>query len=218
MGAVVTFVLWIWLGVSLAAVAIQSIRRFRYNRTRGPGAAQVAPVVGAPGSRLQTAPRNQLDQAGRNPAVADRPPVTPLESTQTAAPQTANIQAEPTQTATPPTTTIQTAAPSKDSLPQTPMTALLAGIELPCDLVPTPPDDKTLAKTANSFVAKGHEAAEVGGALADELERLDYVISSVSDSEARATRGAEQLTMAIRSQADSVTVDMWVGDGPNPLA
>ncbi len=123
---------------------------------------------------------------------------------------------------------------------------LLAGVRLPCELLPvdtisgdTDADaDPDVADRAVTLVTMTAPPDVVGVALADELERLGYEIFSLSDSEAVAKRGeSDVLSLAIRTNigpngeqlgepADvaaneglpsAVAVDMWVGGEASPL-
>jgi hypothetical protein len=71
----------------------------------------------------------------------------------------------------------------------------LVGIRMPCDLVPLVLD--RLATDRITLSTVGHPAEEVGTALADEVERLGYVVRPLSDREVIATRGATELRLTI---------------------
>ncbi len=129
---------------------------------------------------------------------------------------------------------------------------LLDGISLPLDLAPiipestgpSPIDPETL--TAVTLVSETGSAGEIGGAFADELERLGYEIFSLSDNEAVAKRAAANhasaktddaidedssdgdiVSLAIRTDVsaqgsssiggNAVAIDVWAGAGESPL-
>jgi hypothetical protein len=71
----------------------------------------------------------------------------------------------------------------------------LVGIKMPCDLVPLVFDRLATDKLTLSTV--GFPADAVGVALADEVERLGYVVRPLSDREVIATRGATELRLTI---------------------
>jgi hypothetical protein len=81
----------------------------------------------------------------------------------------------------------------------------LEGIRLPCDLVPLnivegrAPSDRELA-----LVSTGHPADAVGAALADELERLGYEITTLAPHEAVASKGADRVKVTIHARPDTV--------------
>jgi hypothetical protein len=72
----------------------------------------------------------------------------------------------------------------------------LVGIRMPCDLVPLVLD--RLASGRITLSTTGYPAEAVGTALADEVERLGYVLRPMSDHEVLATRGATGLRLTIR--------------------
>jgi hypothetical protein len=86
--------------------------------------------------------------------------------------------------------------PVHRSAPAAGVADALVGIRMPCDLVPLVLD--RLASDRITLSTTGHPAAEVGTALADEVERLGYVVRPMSDHEVLATRGATELRLSIR--------------------
>jgi hypothetical protein len=76
----------------------------------------------------------------------------------------------------------------------------LEGIAMPCDLAPLmgtgPPNPCEV-----SFFTGDQDPAEVGRAIADELERLDYEISPVDHRSIRAERGQNLVQARIVSAA-----------------
>jgi hypothetical protein len=66
---------------------------------------------------------------------------------------------------------------------------------MPCDLVPLVFD--RLATDRITLSTVGFPAETVGTALADEVERLGYVVRPMSDREVLATRGATELRLTI---------------------
>ena len=73
---------------------------------------------------------------------------------------------------------------------------------MPCELAPLmgtgPPDPRRLA-----FFTTGYEAATVGSALSDELERLGFAITPEDDRSIRAERGED----LVRARLTSATLD-----------
>jgi len=86
--------------------------------------------------------------------------------------------------------------PPPRSAPAAGIADALVGIRMPCDLVPLVLD--RLATSHITLSTTGHQAAEVGTALADEVERLGYVVRPLSDHEVLATRGSTDLRLTIR--------------------
>jgi hypothetical protein len=71
----------------------------------------------------------------------------------------------------------------------------LVGIKMPCDLVPLVFD--RLATDRITLSTVGFPAEIVGTSLADEVERLGYVVRPLSDREVIATRGVTELRLTI---------------------
>src|SRR5262245_7192543 len=71
----------------------------------------------------------------------------------------------------------------------------LVGIIMPCELVPLVVD--RLAGDHITLSTTGYPAEVVGTALADEIERLGYVLKPLSDTEIVATRGTTELRLSI---------------------
>jgi len=86
--------------------------------------------------------------------------------------------------------------PMPRSAPAAGIADALVGIRMPCDLVPLVLD--RLATDHITLSTTGHPAEEVGTALADEVERLGYVVRPLSDHEVLATRGGTDLRLTIR--------------------
>ena len=86
--------------------------------------------------------------------------------------------------------------PAPRSAPAAGIADALVGIRMPCDLVPLVLD--RLATDHITLSTTGHPAAAVGTALADEVERLGYVVRPLSDHEVLATRGSTDLRLTIR--------------------
>lgn len=87
--------------------------------------------------------------------------------------------------------------PMPRSAPAAGIADALVGIRMPCDLVPLVLD--RLATDHITLSTTGHPADEVGTALADEVERLGYVVRPLSDHEVLATRGSIDLRLTIRA-------------------
>jgi len=81
------------------------------------------------------------------------------------------------------------------SVPAAGIADALLGIRMPCDLVPLVVDRLSDRRVTLSTV--GYPAEVVGTTLADEVERLGYVITPRSDREIDATRGTTSLRLTI---------------------
>jgi hypothetical protein len=86
--------------------------------------------------------------------------------------------------------------PVPRSAPAAGVADALAGIQMPCDLVPLVLD--RLASDRITLSTTGYPAEAVGTALADEVERLGYALRPMSDHELLATRGSTGLRLTIR--------------------
>jgi hypothetical protein len=73
----------------------------------------------------------------------------------------------------------------------------VAGIALPCELVPLVGGEARLDPYRVVFSTDRADAAAVGAGLADELERLGYSLRSISDSEAVAVRADLSVAVAV---------------------
>jgi hypothetical protein len=71
----------------------------------------------------------------------------------------------------------------------------LVGIRMPCQLVPLV---DRLATDRIALSTTGYPAEVVGTALADELERLGYVLKPLTDHELIATRGGTELHLRLQ--------------------
>jgi hypothetical protein len=85
--------------------------------------------------------------------------------------------------------------PAGRSAPAAGVADALVGIKMPCDLVPLVFD--RLATDRITLSTVGFPAEVVGEALANEVERLGYVVRPLSDREVVATRGATELRLTI---------------------
>jgi hypothetical protein len=139
--------------------------------------------------------------------VADVAPVEPPREPQEAStPEPAMAASAPTPVAPPPVPPPayeHAAAPVLDDRPSTreaPAAGIadaLVGIRMPCDLVPLVFD--RLATDKITLSTTGYPAEIVGRSLADEVERLGYVVRPLSEREVIATRGVTELRMMIKA-------------------
>jgi hypothetical protein len=85
--------------------------------------------------------------------------------------------------------------PTRRGAPAAGVADALVGIRMPCELVPLV---DRLATDRIALSTTGYPAEVVGTALADELERLGYVLRPLSDHELIATRGGTELHLRIQ--------------------
>jgi len=87
----------------------------------------------------------------------------------------------------------------------------LQGIVMPCGLAPVArPDEGLLADYRVAFVTDDADAATVGAAVGDELERLGYAVASTSATEAVARRDEVVVRVTIYPRPG----EALRGDGP----
>ena len=134
-----------------------------------------------------------------------------------------------TEAAVPPASAPEPVDPAP-SVPPTPprLADLLDGLELPEAIIPV----RTVVKPRDDYLAlsaSGVQAESVGASVADELERLGYELSLLSDADALATRGPDAVSIRIHPEASigldgvarpgsgsRVLVELWSGGGARP--
>ena len=85
---------------------------------------------------------------------------------------------------------------------------LIEGIRLPCDLSPLVSlDDMHRGDIHAAFITKGNEPAEVGRRLGDELERLGFDLSSLSENQVLARRDDQELLVTLHANPELLEVD-----------
>lgn len=234
---VAVYVFWLWLAISFLVLAVQVVRRLRYRRMmRRREAESVA-------ARRSSA-AGTTEQASAEPVTA--PPLTtalppePTLSAEAALPSQDALNPEPAPSSEP-APSVPTQAPAAEASaadePAAPpiidlagepvietepaarrrsatVAGLLSGIQLPGDLLPAATDDDGLAVR---LASAERDAADVGTALADELERNGFAIEAIGDDRAAARRDGEVLSLQIRPLDTGAEIDVWVGEGANPL-
>jgi len=251
MASFLEFALFAWLGISVIAVFIQLIRIARYKRRVAkaetsperdskPEAATIdlsarerpesptptaAPSQVMAGAEKAEQPAPQQAAAASAPsAIAKvtmpRPPAAPV--TATAATPAAQEAPTPAVQEAPATAPDEVAAPTA-----TPTLAdLLAGVRLPWNLLPTVDQGREPSNDRVVLITDQGEPSEIGVDVADELERLGFVISPRGDDTAVATRDGQSLGLRIIEEPmtaevegtrrfptateSSVALDIWV--------
>lgn len=116
--------------------------------------------------------------------------------------------------------------------PEQPLATLLAGIELPCGLLPHVGPDHPDREHYVSLITTEAGGEEVARALTDELERLGYEVFALTEDDLAARRGDDLLSVRVHPRADvaqaggavlfpdapssATAVELWSGGGPNP--
>jgi hypothetical protein len=215
---VLVVVFWLWLLTSLTVYAYRIFRRL----TRGkPAAERPATPVAAP------APGAPLEPGSTLPPLISSPPVTddraagpepsggklippapaapgPGPAASSPEPGTAGVAAP-----APSTGRRGLFAPSTDATVAEPVAAMGAsitvaeavrGIQMPCDLAPLVGSSPAAVDPHRVVFSTTTATAErVGGALADELERLGFSLRSVADNQAVATKPGAAVTVTIHT-------------------
>ncbi len=93
-------------------------------------------------------------------------------------------------------------APRRTDLPPaTTLIEALAGITMPCDLLPlTSAQRRVLGERALLLITSGHPADDVGEAFAEALEALGYEITPMGPVTVMATRGPDRITVVLHER------------------
>lgn len=175
MPPVLAVVFWAWVLVSIVVL-------LRRRATKRAIARQATPADGGPPTDSEE-------------GIPDAAVTTPVHATVgAAAPSAPTPPAPPPGFATIAAPIIDRPAPR--SAPAAGIADALVGIRMPCDLVPLVLD--RLDTDHITLSTTGHPVEAVGTALADEVERLGYVVRPLSDREVLATRGSTDLRLTIR--------------------
>ncbi len=115
------------------------------------------------------------------------------------------VEGTPTAAGSTPTPASPVPDPPAAPAPRT-LATVLVGVRLPCDLLPTPDALHPPSDDRVTLLTDAAEPPTVGGAIADELERLGFEIAPDGDDEAVAIRGEDTIGMKITSEAFDATV------------
>ncbi len=195
MPPVLAVLFWAWLLVSVVIIVRRRVTKRAAARTdvdQDLGAPADLDVTDAAEPAPEAAPIEALAHAsaGADPTVPFMPSV-----------PTSTFAAEASMAPTPSPDFDAPEAGATDrpvprSAPAAGVADALAGIQMPCDLVPLVLD--RLANDRITLSTTGYPAEAVGTALADEVERLGYALRPMSDHELLATRGSTGLRLTIR--------------------
>jgi len=185
----VLFYLWVALSVVILVYRLVTRRR-RSPRTRvvkasdlevrpaSPSTVTVSPPLAPPEAVPPTGAPASGAADGEGPAMAPAAPAPPAASP---------------------------AAPGADDGPAASLMEALAGIRLPCDLLPmTVVEGRTLGPRELLLVTSGYTGAEVGRALGDAVAALGYSVTPLGSDRALAARGRDEITITIHDRPDTV--------------
>ncbi len=96
------------------------------------------------------------------------------------------------------------AAPAE---PAKPVADLLAGIQLPCELVPVMSTEGSFGPHRVAFSTSEHGPGTVGREVGDELERLGFTLQSTGETTLQATKEDQTLVVTLYPQAKTATED-----------
>lgn len=177
---------YLWLAVSVVILIARFAGR---RRTKGPKPVKAADLT---------------------PTTPATPP--PTLPTPTAAPTIASSVPAPAPAEPPPsgpagTPPPSTTAPGGAGRPSASLMEALAGITLPCDLLPlTTVEGRTLGPRELVLATTGYSGPEVGRALGAALAALGYSITPLGSSRALAERGPDHVTLTIHDRPDTLLV------------
>ena len=167
MRPVVVLALYVWVAVSLVALIVQQIRRVMHRRAQN---RLVEPAAAETATDVVTPPAPEPEPVART-TIFERLAEAPAPA--------------PAPKPTPPST--RSAARG--------LADTLAGIHLPCELLPVVPKGVSPSDKTVSLVTATASPDVVGPAIADELERLGYELDAVSASRLVARRQTDVLTL-----------------------
>ena len=237
MMTLIAILFWLWFLVSCVIVVRRSIRRRAEKRARRAGlqsALHEAPAGADSAEATDPGPADEADPLPETTWVADTAPVpqpAPAPPTEPAvAPPVARraTTAEPTPATAAAVAAAPEPAPSKVATmarSATPVTVaqVIAGIDMPCGLVPLTLSDHDMRYDRGQraqFFTTDIPAAVVGTSLADELERIGLTVSSLNDSVAVAQRGrlaVEMRIVTVGAAIDGVASTEYRSAPPNSV-
>lgn len=185
---------YLWVAVSVVILAYRLVTR----RRRSPR----AKVVKA--SDLETRPASPPPVAASSPAAPpDAAPPSPTPASGAADRERLSMPAAAPGPPEPPVAS--PAGPGADDRPAASLMEALAGIRLPCDLLPmTVVEGRTLGPRELLLVTSGYTGTEVGRALGDAVAALGYAVSPLGSNRALATRHRDEITITIHDRPDTI--------------
>jgi hypothetical protein len=198
MPPVLAVLFWIWLAVSVVVL----LRRRADRRAKRAVAAESLAAEELTSDAVEARTARPVPDAAADtaPAESSRVPAMAAGTGASAAATPGPVATGPT-APTPPPGFEEPLAPVVErhahrDAPAAGIADALVGIRMPCDLVPLVVDRLATDKVVLSTT--GFPAEVVGSSLADEVERLGYVVRPLGDREVIATRGATELRMAFK--------------------
>ena len=210
---VIAILFWLWFLVSVVILVRRGIRRRNARRIRRN--ATRAALHDAPATDDDDAPVSETEFADAPPVpepAAVVAPVTPPVPTRApapapvAAPSNAAGAAAPAAAIAPAPSSVATIARAA-AAPVT-VAQIIAGIEMPCGLVPLTLSDHDMRYDRGQrahFFTTDTPALVVGTKLADELERIGLTVTPLSEHAALARRG--QLAVEMRISTVGAAID-----------
>jgi hypothetical protein len=181
---VIRLLFWTWVLVSVVILAYRTVRRVGGRRTEGDTNLMVTPSL-TPEDELRTvtdADRPNLSAPGSAGLLP--PGVGPPEG----------LAGQPT---------IFDAEPEAEPSDQRPIGELLAGIEMPCGLVPVLDElRRPGSRETVSFSTQEAGATEVGRALGEQLRALGFELTPVTPMHVRATKDGAAIQLEVHPDAD----------------
>lgn len=208
---VVRIVFWTWLAFSLCVFAYRGLRWATRGRRRlATSRVGVAPASTEHASTRRPAPaRPDAGDPAPRPASAPAPvrPTSPDPAPATASSTGRSPAAAPSEPPSAPPAPTPPGPSGTAGADGGTLAELLAGIRMPCDLVPLPDAAaRPGSRESVAFATTDHRAEEVGAALAAELERLGFRVHPLGGDELLATRGDGELKAAVHRRAGQVAV------------
>lgn len=174
---------YLWVAVSVVILGHRLVTRRRSPKAKVVKAADLEP------------PRPPPSTPPTPPREAEPPPV-PRPTT------VAGPAADPPVTAT---SIPVPAGAGTGAGPAASLMEALAGITLPCDLLPmTVVEGRTLGARELLLVTSGHTGAEVGRALGEAVAALGYSVTPLGSDRALAARGRDEITITVHDRPDTI--------------
>lgn len=189
---------YLWVAVSVVILGYRLVARRRSPKAKVVKAADLEPPrppPSTPATPTATPPTRMVTTpTATPPREADPPP---------AARPTAG--AGPTDDRPVPPPAPAPAGPGTGEGPAASLMEALAGITLPCDLLPmTVVEGRTLGARELLLVTSGYTGAEVGRALGEAVAALGYSVTPLGSDRALAARGRDEITITVHDRPDTI--------------
>ncbi len=207
----VLFYLWLAVSVVILVQRVITRRRRRTPVARTAPGAPIIPADWAPPDQPLAPPEPGVSPgpaASPDPVVAPRDPASPVVATPTDRPP-ANWPPAPAQPGTTPPPRppglSSSAAATRPGAGSASLMEALAGITLPCDLVPlTSAEGRVLGNRDLLLITSGHSGFEVGRALGQAIEALGYTLTPMANNDLVAVRGNDRITIDVHEHPEAL--------------